>query len=227
MKPLVVGSIPAKADPVAQEQFLKNELEPVLEEARQGKRQVFFGDASHFVWGLFLGILWCFERVFVPTPSGRKRFNVLGALNAINHEIITVTNDSYINGKSVIELLRNIRAKYPEGLITLILDNAPYQKSQAVRDEAKSLGIDLLYLPPYSPNLNLIERLWKISKKECLNSKYHGTFDDFKAVIMNFINNPDEKQRQKLASLLTLKFQMYSNNPCLNQSSKKSKEIAA
>jgi hypothetical protein len=57
---------------------------------------VFFVDAAHFVLGAYLGFLWCFERLFVKSASGRQRFNVLGALNAISHELIIVTNETYI-----------------------------------------------------------------------------------------------------------------------------------
>ncbi len=72
-------------------------LEPRLEKAKSGQRAVFFVDAAHFVLGAYLGFLWCFERLFVKSGAGRQRFNVLGALNAVTHELITVTNDSYIN----------------------------------------------------------------------------------------------------------------------------------
>ena len=94
--------------------------------------------------GAFLEFVWCFERVFVRAPSGRKRFNVLAALNAITHEIITVTNDSYINALSVCELLRKLAALNLSIPITLVLDNARYQKCQIVQDLAKSLDIELL-----------------------------------------------------------------------------------
>jgi transposase len=111
--------------------------------------------------------LWCFERLFVKTGSGRQRFNVLGALNAVTHELITVTNDDYINSTSVCELLRKI-AGLGLGLpITLVLDNARYQKCALVMNLAQDLDIELLYLTAYSPNLNLIERLWKFVKKQC------------------------------------------------------------
>ncbi len=93
MAPRKVGMIPAKADSEEQERFIKEELEPRLEEAESGKRVVFFVDAAHFVLAPFLGILWSFTRLFIKAPSGRKRFNVLGALNAVTHELITVTND--------------------------------------------------------------------------------------------------------------------------------------
>lgn len=117
-------------------------------------------------------MLWCFARVFIPAPAGRKRFNVLGALNAITHELITVTHDSYLNADSVCEWLRRLAALDLGRPITLVLDNARYQKCYGVQTLAEALQIELLYLPPYSPNLNLIERLWKFVKKKCLYSIY-------------------------------------------------------
>jgi hypothetical protein len=72
-------------------------LEPRLEEAKKGKRKVFFVDAAHFVLAPFLGYLWSFTRLFIKAPAGRKRFNVIGALDAITHELLTITNDAYIN----------------------------------------------------------------------------------------------------------------------------------
>jgi len=129
-------------------------------------------DAVHFVFGAFLGYLWCFARCWIKAPSGRQRFNVLGALNAITHEVITVTNLTYINSESVCQLLcklGDLRLQVP---MTLVLDNARYQRCALVQAVADTLGIELLYLPAYSPNLNLIERLWKFVKKQCLYSKY-------------------------------------------------------
>lgn len=86
-----VGSLPAKADPVVPAEFLQTQLQPRLDEAVTGQRQVFFVDAAPFVLSAFLGWLWTLTRVFVRAPSGRQRFNVLGALNAVTQEILTVT----------------------------------------------------------------------------------------------------------------------------------------
>ncbi|MBF0290442.1 MAG: IS630 family transposase [SAR324 cluster bacterium] len=158
-------------------------MEPRLEEAKAGQRTVFFVDAAHFVLSPFLGYLWCFSRLLIKAPAGRKRFNVLGALNAITHQLITVTNDSYINAQSVCDLLWKLHRMNLETPITLILDNARYQKCHLVWRLAESLGIELLYLPSYSPNLNLIERLWKFVKKKCLYSKYYEDFSSFKMAI--------------------------------------------
>src|ERR1700694_4057298 len=80
----------------------------VQEHARQGRRQVYCVDAAHFVFAPFLGCLWCAARLFVRAASGRKRYNVLGALNAVTHRLIRVTNQGYINAESVCELLRSV-----------------------------------------------------------------------------------------------------------------------
>jgi transposase len=210
---LKVGHIPAKADPEKQNVFLEEELEPRLAEARQGKRHVFFVDAAHFVMRPFLGFLWCFVRHFIQAPSGRKRFNVLGALHATTLQVVTVTNDSYINAFSVAKLMCNIAVEFTDLPITLVMDNARYQRCRFVMDLAKALGIELLFLPSYSPNLNLIERLWKFIKKKCLYSEYYEEFTDFKQAIVDCIAETDGLYKQELASLLTLKFQTFENVP--------------
>jgi transposase len=163
---------------------LDKKLIPRLESAKKQKQLVYFVDAAHFVLGSFLGSLWSKIRIFIPSSSGRSRYNVLGAINAITHQLITVCNDTYINASSVCGLLNRIRevtgGKIP---ITLVLDNARYQRCALVVELAAKLKIELLFLPSYSPNLNLIERLWKWVKKDCLNCKYYRCFDEFKEAI--------------------------------------------
>lgn len=204
-----VNSIPAKVDIEAQQKFHDEQLQPRLEEAQAGKRSVYFVDAAHFVMGAFLGFLWCITRVFVRTPSGRQRFNVLGALNAVTKKLEMVTNDSYITSIQVCELLKKI-AESATLPITIVLDNARYQRCRMVMDLAQKLGIELLFLPPYSPNLNLIERLWKLTKKECLNSKYYSNFALFSGAITAFLTNMASTHKKQLDSLLTLKFQLFT-----------------
>ena len=203
-----VNSIPAKANIEEQKKFHDNELQPRLEEAKAGIRTVYFVDAAHFVLGAFLGYLWSFSRVFVRTPSGRQRFNVLGALNAITKELITITNDTYITSSQCCELLRKI-ARSATLPVTLVLDNARYQRCHLVMALAKELEIELLFLPPYSPNLNLIERLWKLVKKECLYSIYYEDFTLFKQAIQSFMTTMNHTHQGKLQSLLTLNFQSF------------------
>jgi transposase len=201
------GQIPGKADGQLQLEFLEEQLRPKLDEAKAGKRKVFFVDASHFVMGAVLGMLWCFTRVFVRSASGRRRYNVLGALDSQSREVTTVSNDSYITAPTVCELFAKLRQKHPGVPMTLVLDNARYQKCQMVFDVAKRLDIELLHLPPYSPNLNIIERLWKHVKQSCLKNTYHENFDSFRAAIDDEIHNVNTTLRDELASLFSLNFQ--------------------
>jgi len=113
---------------------------------KRGKRVVFFVDAAHFVLAPFLGFLWSVARIFIQAPAGRQRFNVLGALNAITHELITVTNDTYINAESLCELLQKLADLKLAIPITLFLDNARYQKCALVIAKATSLKIELWFL---------------------------------------------------------------------------------
>lgn len=183
-----------------------------MSEAKQEKRVVFFIDAAHFVLAPFLGYLWSFTRLFIKAPSGRKCFNVLGALNAVTHELITVTNDAYINAQSVCDLLWKIARLNLKQPVTFVLDNARYQKCAVVQDLAKTLNIELLYLPSYSPNLNLIERLWKFVKKQCLYSKYYSEFTSFKKAISDCLEHTDSTYKNELDSLLTLNFQTFKKS---------------
>jgi transposase len=186
-----------------------------LEQARQGRRQVYFVDAAHFVFAPFLGCLWCAARLFVRAASGRKRYNVLGALDAVTHRLIRVTNHGYINAESVCALLRGV-AEASVGLpITLVLDNARYQKCALVQTLAASLGIELLYLPSYSPNLNLIERLWRFVRKESLNSTYYEAFEQFTTAIDQCLDGLPTVHKSEMETLLTHKFQMFGDVPLL------------
>ncbi|MDR2763884.1 MAG: transposase [Tannerella sp.] len=119
--------------------------------------------------------------------SGRKRYNVLGAINAITRDVPAVCNKIYINALSICELLEQISKIYIGKKVTVILDSAKYQRFEChlVVQHAEKSNIELLFLPSHSPNLNIIERLWKWTKKECLNGKYYDTFDEFKTAIEN------------------------------------------
>lgn len=182
----------------------------MLEKAKAGEIKVFFVDAAHFVHGTYLGYLWCFVRCFIKSPSGRSRFNVLGALDAVTKEIVTIVNETYINAQSVCELMEEI-AKRNIGIpIKLIMDNAKYQRCDLVKKAAEILKIELIYLPSYSPNLNLIERFWKFVKKKCLYSKYYESFALFKNAIEKVLVEKS-KYNEELNNLLTLNFQTFKN----------------
>ncbi len=163
--------------------------------------------------GRDLGYLWCFVRLLMRGPSGRKRFNVLGAFDAVTHELTTVCNETTINAEAIGELLRKLSARYV-GLplpLVLVLDNARYQQCVAVMELARSLRIELLFLRPYSPKLNRIERLWKFVKKDCLSCRYHEDFARFKAAIKDCLDGVEGRHRSAMRSLMTLRFQTFKN----------------
>lgn len=180
-----------------------------MERAKGGSISLLFLDASHFVMGCdFLGHIYGKVRRFVKTFSGRRRYNVLGAMDYISKKVLVVANDSYITAAEVCSMLRKIAAEYGEREVHLVLDNARYQKCGVVRELASQLHIHLEYIPPYSPNLNLIERLWKFVKGE-LSSKYYDDFSAFRQKIDSIISSTDGKSKPKIDSLMGKGVQLF------------------
>lgn len=214
LKPRKTSFIPSKADPEIQNTFFKKKLRPLLQQARKGKVEVFFCDAAHFVWGAYPGVIWSFCRIFIPSPSGRSRFNVLGAFNPLSMHFHTYTNIGQINADSVIELMKGLAKSVGDKRIVLVLDNARYNRSRKVQEASIDYGIQLEFLPPYSPNLNLIERVWKLMKKKTLNGIYYATFPEFKNAILDCIKKLNMKSgyRAELQSLATLNFQSFTES---------------
>jgi transposase len=194
-----------------QRDFLETQLQPALDAAEAKAGHVFFVDAAHFVYGTFLCCLWSIARIFVRAASGRQRFNVLGAWNAITRTLVSVTNTTVVNTDTMCELLRKLAAEGLIGPITVVLDNARYQRNKVVQALAAELGIRLLYLPSYSPNLNLIERLWGFAKRRSVYGKYHENFASFRAAIEATLAGIPTRHGDELASLMTLRFQTFKD----------------
>jgi len=202
-----IGFLPCKANPEAQRNFLEDTLKPLINKANTGMIELFFMDASHFVMGGFAGRVWSVTRKYVKTASGRQRYNVLGALNFISKKIETVTNSSYITSTQVIEMLEKLSKLFTKP-IKIILDNARYQHCAVVIEKAAELGIELIFLPTYSPNLNLIERVWKLVKSKVLNSAYYETFNGFCDKIYDCVNTLHDKCAAEMDSSITQNFQI-------------------
>ena len=177
-----------------------------------------FLDAAHFVHGACLGFLWCFARGFLRSPSGRQRFNVLGALDAVSRQVHLFTNETYITAQSVCVLLSQLAAFYgPRKVpLTLFLDNARSQRCALVQAHARTLGLEFEFLPTDSPNLNLIERSWRWVKKHCLNAQYHEDFAAMKTAIVKTTASAHHEHATALASLLTWNCQLFPDTTVIN-----------
>jgi transposase len=92
-----------------------------------------------------------------------------------------------------------------------VMDNARYQRNDVVKGQAKELGIELLFLPSYSPNLNLIERLWRFTRRTAIYGKYHPAFAEFRAAVEDVLDRTSTNHAGKLASLMTLNFQEFDD----------------
>lgn len=182
-----------------------------MESAKKGDIALLFMDASHFVMGCdFLGAIYGRVRRFVTTFSGRKRYNVLGAMDFVTKKVLAVANDSYITATEVCDILVKISKEYGDKTVHLVLDNARYQKCKAVRELVSTLNIHLEYIPPYSPNLNLIERLWKFVKGE-LRTEYYDDFSFFKERIDSIIDSTTQESHTRINNLIGEKIQLFDN----------------
>ncbi len=123
--------------------------------------------------------------------------------------MIYETNDSYINAKTVCQLLRQIKKRGFKDPITLVMDNARYQRCRLVQDLADKLNIELLFLPSYSPNLNLIERYWKYLKGKLFRCRSLEKFDLFCTSIIDILDDRSSKRKKDLTSLLAPNFQLF------------------
>jgi len=142
--------MPAKVNPKEQRNFLKTVLRPLISQAKKGKIQLFFVDAAHFVQGGFIGQLWSKARLFIKSTSGRRRYNVLGALNFVSKAMTTITNDAYITSEQVMMLIDQLVSEYPNQIIAMVMDNARYQRCNIVKEYAALRGVSLVFLPTYS-----------------------------------------------------------------------------
>lgn len=207
--------MPAKANPKEQMAFVNNTMLPLIESAKNGLVELFFMDASHFVMGGFPGRVWSLVRRYVKTGSGRKRYNVLGALNFVTKKMETVCNNTYITATQVVEMLEKLAVAYSKP-INIILDNAAYQRCTFVKEAAERLGITLHFLPTYSPNLNLIERVWKLVKSKVLNAAYFETFEVFCNSVNECVDTLHTKLAEDMSRLVTPKFHIINENTVIS-----------
>ena len=178
--------LPGKSNPFKQKQFIKD-LEQ-LEKELESVDEIIYMDGVHPQHNSKPAYGWFAKGEEIPlrTNSGRERLNINGALNANSLEVTIVESDS-VNAQSTLELFKKLEVKYPNAKrIVVICDNARYYRSKLVSEYVEKSKIELRFLPPYAPNLNLIERLWRFMNKKVRNNKYYCKFMDFKKSIIDF-----------------------------------------
>lgn len=198
---------PCKANLEKQEEFVVEYKE--LKENLSQEDHIYFMDGVHPQHNTIAHYGWIKkgQTKQLKTNNGRKRTNINGALNLQTKELLYV-EDERINSQTMIALLVLILEKQKQGKIYIILDNARYYHSIIVKDFLKEHPrIILKFLPPYSPNLNIIERLWKILKKKVVYNKFYLKFNEFREKVIEFLENHSWKN-EEFKNILTDNFQI-------------------
>jgi transposase len=185
-KPAVV---PGKANYEAQEQWIKEYK--TLKENLPPSQTICFMDGVHPTHNTKVAFGWILkgERKEIPTNTGRSRINLSGILDIITKKVL-VREDITLNTKATIEFLQMIERAYPDlEKVHVFCDNARYYKNKDVASYLANSKIEMHFLPPYSPNLNPIERLWKLLNELILYNKYYEKFSDFRNAVLGFLNS--------------------------------------
>jgi transposase len=200
-------AVPAKASREQQKKFIKYYAE--LKEKAGKKEPIYFVDSVHPQYQAHLTYGWILkgEQKLVPTTARQPRLNFIGGICLNGHRIIYQQADK-VDADNIAGFLCNLRKRHPgKYKIHIIWDNAGYHSDAAIQEFAKNLAIELHSLPPYSPNLNPIERLWKIMHEKVSYNKYYDSFPDFTEATLDFFKNIGRKKKL-LRSRITDNFQI-------------------
>lgn len=182
-------AVPAKANKEQQRKFIKYYSR--LKQKAGKKELIYFVDSVHPQYQSHLTYGWILkgEEKLVPTTARQPRLNFIGGICLNGHRII-YQQAKTVDADNIAAFLCHLRKRHPgKYKIHIIWDNAGYHSDKSIQEFAKNLAIDLHYLPPYSPNLNPIERLWKIMHEKVSYNKYYETFSDFNYATQNFFRN--------------------------------------
>lgn len=200
--------IPGKIDLAAQEAF-KDEYMKLKEE--KGKEdKIYFADASHPQHNTMTAYGWIHKGDIktIKANTGRERINLNGAVCLENMKVTIIQEEGRINTEAMKRLFIRLETDQKTGEIYIIVDNARYNHSKHIKEYLKEHPrVHLIYLPPYSPNLNIIERLWRYFQKEILYNKYYPTYAEFRKAINTFFTRTIHHRKDDLSSLLTDNFQ--------------------
>ena len=212
-------AVPSKSNPDEQREFVKFYEKTKAEKAPEDR--FWFMDGVHPMHNAQPAHGWFIKGSVpvLPTNAGRQRINVNGAYDPEDKKLI-YRQDEKINSQSTIDLIEQIKARQKSGRIILISDNARYNKSVMLREYLeKEERVEIIYLPPYSPNLNLIERLWGFAKKNVTHNKFYKKFAVFEQTFLDFFDNLHLKKAD-LETLMTEKFHISEPRDCVQNNGK-------
>jgi transposase len=204
--------IPCEGSNVQQLNFIK--IFNDLNNYKSKKEAIYFSDAVHPQHNTRTSYGWIKtgKDKEIPSVSGRNRLNLNGLLNANDVTDIIVQACETVNYQSIIEIYKELELRNPDKeKIFVICDNAKYYKNKELQKWLSTSKIEQFFLPPYSPNLNIIERLWKFLRKEVIDSTFYRKFEDFRNSILDFFKNI-KNYESELSSLLTLNFELKNAN---------------
>lgn len=200
--------VPGFTDIEAQQRFL-SEFDAIVTQNAENQ-VIYFNDGVHPMHNTKPAYGWIRSGDEYPLPAntGRARLNISGALNAFDVTDVLVVERPCVNAQSSIEVWEKAQQRHPGKQIIHICDNARYYRCREIKEWLdKNPRTQVKFLPPYAPNLNLIERLWKFLRKEVINSNYYAKFSEFKTAVLGFFYNI-EQYKSALETLLTLRFHL-------------------
>jgi transposase len=209
-----VLQVPGQLNAAQQEQYLEV-LEPFLKEADPESEAIYFVDGVHPQHNTRADRAWIKRGTEkeLKANTGRNRMNIVGGVNFCDPSDVEIVEGETVNGQTTQQLFQQLLEKHPDKKVYVFVDNARYNYNADLLEWIKGEPrLEIFYLPPYSPNLNLAERLWKFTRKKVINLKYYPTFDEFKATIRAFFRDI-RQHRDELESLITPNFQRFSVLP--------------
>lgn len=187
-------AVPAKADKIQQEKFIQRYTR--LKKKAGSKEPIYFTDSVHPQHQTQLTYGWILkgERKEIPTTACQKRLNFIGGICLGGHRF-TYRQVDTVNASTICDFLWKLRQANPGKFkVHVIWDNARYHRNAEVTEFAKNLGIKLHYLPPYSPNLNPVERIWKLMHENVRYNQYYGKFSEFTEATLGFFKGIGRKK---------------------------------
>jgi len=204
------ATVPGKMDPEKQKEF-QDKYEKLKQELKDTE-VILFMDGVHPAHQSQAVGGWIpkTEKRHLPTTAKQPRLHFMGALSVVENNVIT-EEFSVINTDSIVQFLKTVETSYSKkSKIYIICDNAAYHKSALVKEYLENSIIELVYLPGYSPNLNPIERLWKLMRENTTYNRYYEKFSDFSEAIRNFFITDREKLQKLIAARISDKFHLFA-----------------